>query len=98
MRLRSFHRVMQAFAFAAGQGNVVSRDLGPSAGFGVLSINGGWRFNERVQRMAGIGNLLDRDYAAHLNLAGSADFDYPAEPVRIHETGRNLWAKLRVTF
>ncbi len=83
---------------APGQGNVVGRDLGPSAGFGVLSINGGWRFSKRVQLAVGIDNLFDRDYAEHLNLTGSADFGYPADPVRIHEPGRTLWARLGLEF
>ncbi|MFO7306266.1 MAG: hypothetical protein C0P74_012175 [Gammaproteobacteria bacterium] len=42
----------------------------------------------------GIDNLLDRTYAEHLNLAGSADFGYPADPVRINEPGRTTWLKL----
>ena len=80
-----------------GQGNVTSRDIGPSAGFAVFSLNAGWRFNDHLQLTAGIDNLFDRSYAEHLNLAGSADFGYPADPVRINEPGRNLWLKLSFT-
>lgn len=83
---------------APDQGNVVGRDLGPSAGFATLAINGGYRFDERVQLTAGVDNLFDRTYSEHLNLAGSADFGYPAEPVRIHETGRNVWVKLNLRY
>lgn len=79
---------------APGQGNVAGRDLGRSAGFAVLSLNGAYRFSPRLSLAAGIDNLLDRDYAEHLNLAGSADFGYPAEPVRIHEPGRSAWLKV----
>lgn len=79
---------------AVGEGNVVGRDLRPSAGFAVLSLNGGYRFSQALRLTAGIDNLFDRDYAEHLNLAGSADFGYPAMPVRIDEPGRNLWLKL----
>lgn len=32
----------------------------------------------------GIDNLFNRTYSEHLNLAGSADFGYPALPVRIN--------------
>lgn len=78
---------------AIGDGNVVGRDLGSSAGFAVLSLNAGYRIGNRMQLTAGIDNLFDRDYAEHLNLAGSADFGYPSMPVRIHEPGRNLWLK-----
>ena len=83
---------------AVGQGNVVGRDLGPSAGFATLALNAGYRLSERLQLAAGMDNLFDRAYAEHLNLAGSADFGYPAMPVRINEPGRNLWLKLNFTL
>jgi iron complex outermembrane receptor protein len=81
-----------------GEGNVVGRDLGPAPGFGVFSVNGGYRFGPRAQLTAGIDNLFDRDYAEHLNLSGSADFGYPADPVRIHEPGRTAWVRLDLAY
>ena len=83
---------------AVGQGSVVGRDLGPSAGFATLALNGGYRVNERMQLTAGIDNLFDRDYSEHLNLSGSADFGYPADPVRIDEPGRSAWLKLNFSY
>lgn len=80
------------------EGNVVGRDLGPAPGFAVFSLNGGYRFGPGVQLTAGIDNLFDRDYAEHLNLSGSADFGYPADPVRIHEPGRTAWARLDLAY
>ena len=77
-----------------GLGNVTSRDIGPSAGFAMFSLNAGYRINDHLQLSAGIDNLFDRAYSEHLNLAGSADFGYPADPVRINEPGRNAWLKL----
>jgi iron complex outermembrane receptor protein len=83
---------------ALDEGNVVGRDLGPSAGFGVFSINGGYRFGESVRLTVGIDNLFDRAYTEHLNLAGDAAFGYPADPVRINEPGRMVWTKVNVKF
>jgi iron complex outermembrane recepter protein len=83
---------------AVNQGNVVGRDLGPSAGFATFAINGGYRISDRVQVTAGIDNLFDRAYSEHLNLAGSADFGYPALPVRINEPGRSAWLKLNFSY
>ena len=83
---------------APDQGNVTGRDLGPSAGFATLALNGGYRVSERLQLAAGVDNVFDRAYSEHLNLAGSADFGYPADPVRINEPGRNLWLKLSVSL
>ncbi|MFC3716054.1 TonB-dependent copper receptor [Luteimonas soli] len=80
------------------EGNVVGRDLGPAPGFAVFSLNGGYRFGPRAQLTAGIDNLFDRDYAEHLNLSGSADFGYPADPVRIHEPGRTAWVRLDLAY
>jgi iron complex outermembrane receptor protein len=83
---------------ALNQGNVVGRDIGPSAGFATLALNGGYRINEQLQLTAGIDNLFDRAYSEHLNLAGNADFGYPAMPVRINEPGRTLWMKLNFAY
>jgi iron complex outermembrane receptor protein len=80
------------------QGNVVGRDLGPSAGFAVFSLNGGYRFSEHLQLAAGIDNLFDRAYAEHLNLAGNSSFGYPADPERINEPGRTAWLKLNFKY
>jgi iron complex outermembrane recepter protein len=80
------------------QGNVAGRDLGPSPGFATLAVNAGYRFNDRVRLAVGIDNVFDRTYSEHLNLAGSADFGYPADPVRIHEPGRTVWVKLGVRY
>ena len=79
---------------SVGQGNVVGRDLGPSAGFATLALNAGYRLSDAWQLTAGVDNVFDRDYAEHLNLSGSADFGFPADPVRIHEPGRTAWVRL----
>ncbi len=83
---------------AIGQGNVVGRDLSPSPGFATLALNGRVKIGERFRLSAGIDNLLDRAYSEHLNLSGSADFGYPAEPVRILEPGRTAWVKLDFAY
>jgi iron complex outermembrane receptor protein len=82
---------------ADGQGNVVGQDLGASAGFGVFSLNAGYRVNQRLKLAAGVDNLFDKTYAEHLNLAGNAGFGYPGS-VRIHEPGRTLWLRADVAF
>ncbi len=83
---------------AAGQGNVVAQDLGPSAGFATFALNAAYRFSAQLQLSAGVDNLFDRAYSEHLNLAGSADFGFPADPVRINEPGRSLWMKVNYRY
>jgi len=81
-----------------GYGNVVGQDLAPTPGFAVFSLNGGYRFTQRLQLAAGIDNLFDRTYAEHLNLAGNSAFGYPADPVRINEPGRSAWLKINYKY
>ncbi|MET0289614.1 MAG: TonB-dependent copper receptor [Pseudoxanthomonas sp.] len=83
---------------SAGQGNVSGRDLGRTGGFATFALNAGYRIGEAWRVTAGVDNLFDRDYAEHLNLSGSADFGYPADPVRIHEPGRTAWLKLNFSY
>lgn len=83
---------------AIGQGNVVGQDIGASKGFGTLAINGAVRLGDYVRLSVGIDNVFDRDYAEHLNLAGSADFGYPAERIHILEPGRSAWLKLDFSY
>ncbi|WP_095601855.1 TonB-dependent copper receptor [Pseudomonas sp. PIC25] len=84
---------------AVGKGNVVGKDLESSPGFGVLSLNGAYRVSEHLRLSAGVDNLLGKDYAEHLNLAGNAGFGFPADdPRSIHEPGRTLWTKVDLSF
>ncbi|MCD9086126.1 TonB-dependent copper receptor [Stenotrophomonas sp. SY1] len=86
--------VAQQSRVSPGQGNVVAQDLGPTAGFATFALNASYRINRSVRASAGVDNLFDRTYAEHLNLAGNADFGFPADPVRINEPGRSFWLKL----
>jgi iron complex outermembrane receptor protein len=81
---------------AVDEGNVVGRDLGPTPGFAVLSLNLARELLTGVSIAAGVDNVFDRTYSEHLNLAGDSAFGYPADPVRIHEPGRTAWLKLIV--
>ena len=82
---------------ADGRGNVVGQDFSDSAGFGVLSLNGAYRVTKQVKLSAGVDNLLDKQYAEHLNLGGDSGFGFPAD-TRIDEPGRTLWAKVDYDF
>ena len=83
---------------STAQGNVVGRDLGPSPGTAVFSLNGGYRISQRLRLSAGVDNLFDRHYSEHLNAGGNSAFGYPADPVRIAEPGRTAWLKLDFAY
>jgi iron complex outermembrane receptor protein len=77
-----------------GSGNIVinGMDLGPTAGFAVFSINGGYRLKGRLLITGGIDNLLDRTYAEHLSRGGAMVPGF-VQLRRINEPGRMFWLK-----
>ena len=85
------HRVAQ------NKGNVTGQDLGPSAGFGVLSWSAGYTFNDHFESRVGIENLFNKYYSEHLNLAGASQFGYAANQ-QIPEPGRVWWLAMTYHF
>ncbi|HHB1427544.1 TPA: TonB-dependent copper receptor [Serratia odorifera] len=82
---------------AIGQGNVAGQDLAASPGFGVLSWNADVTLAKHTRLSIGIDNLLNKQYAEHLNMAGNKDFGFPGTRP-IAEPGRTIWGSLHVTF
>jgi iron complex outermembrane receptor protein len=80
---------------ALGEGNIVGQDLGPSAGFGVFSLNGSVRIGKPFTLSAGIDNLLGVTYAEHLNAAPEGLAGY-VNTVRVNEPGRTGWLKFAI--
>jgi iron complex outermembrane receptor protein len=83
--------------YALRQGNVVGQDLGRTGGFGVLSLNAGWKPVAAVLVSAGVDNLLDKTYAEHLSRGGAAVSGYE-QTMRVNEPGRTLWLKVAGRF
>ncbi|PCE33968.1 TonB-dependent copper receptor [Burkholderia ubonensis] len=79
--------------YALNEGNVVGKDFGPSAGFGVLSLHAQYNVSKTVQVSVGIDNVLDKAYTEHLNLAGNAGFGYAAN-TPVTEPGRTAWVRV----
>ncbi|MDH2916021.1 MAG: TonB-dependent copper receptor [Gallionella sp.] len=82
---------------AVNQGNIAGQDIAASSGFGVLSLNGGWRINKTAQLTAGVDNLLNKTYAEHISRAGAMVSGF-TQTTRVNEVGRNLWVKANVDF
>ncbi|CAM5785695.1 TonB-dependent copper receptor [Castellaniella caeni] len=84
-----------------GSGGIVAngKDIGPTGGFGVLSLNAGWRPNKTVLLTAGVDNVLNKTYAEHLSKSGA---DIPGNVsfanTRINEPGRVFWLKVQVAL
>ncbi|QIM72635.1 TonB-dependent copper receptor [Bordetella trematum] len=83
--------------YARNEGNVVGKDFGPSAGFGVFSLNAGYAVSKQLKLSVGVDNLFNKTYAEHLNLAGNAGFGYSGRTA-VNDPGRTLWARVNVKF
>ncbi|KVP55815.1 TonB-dependent receptor [Burkholderia ubonensis] len=79
--------------YALNEGNVVGKDFGPSAGFGVLSLHAQYNVSKTVQVSVGVDNVLNKAYTEHLNLAGNAGFGYAAN-MPVTEPGRTAWVRV----
>ena len=80
-----------------GRGNIAGQDIGVTDSASILSLNAGWRPDERLLVTAGIDNLLDKTYAEHISRSGAMipGFD---QTTRVNEPGRTLWMKAQYTF
>ena len=83
---------------ALNQGNIVGQDLGPTAGFGVVSFNAGWKAAKGWLVTAGVDNLFNRLFAEHISKSTSAIPGYAVQSLRVNEPGRVAWVKASLTF
>ena len=95
-----FRAVARQNRFAPGQGNIIGQDLNTaSAGYGVVSINAGWKMNKNVTVNLGVDNLFDRTYSEHINKSTAYDVaNAGLTGYRINEPGRQFWLKLNAKF
>jgi iron complex outermembrane receptor protein len=80
-----------------GKGNIVGKDIGPTPGFAVFSLNGSWQPWTGGLLSAGVDNLFDVAYAEAVSRAGGAIPGY-VQTTRVNEPGRTLWMKLAQRF
>ena len=85
---------------AVKQGNIVGQDLGETGGFGTLSLNGIYEFDDQLSISLGIDNLFDKAYAEHISKSGSGNDALAIEDrtKQVNEPGRSIWAKLDYEF
>ena len=82
--------------FSKGQGNIVGQDIGASAGFGVLSVNAGWKFNKYATLQGGVDNVFNKTYAEFVSKGG--DPSAGTQTTRVNEPGRTAWLRLQAKF
>ena len=79
------------------EGNIIGYDLEESKGFGTLSLNGTYNIQKDLDLSVGIDNVLNKNYAEHLNKLGSSGFGYAATE-QFNNIGRNYWARISMKF
>ena len=79
------------------EGNIIGYDLEDSKSFGTLSLNGTYNIQKDLDLSVGIDNVLNKNYAEHLNKLGSSGFDYAATE-QFNNIGRNYWARISMKF
>lgn len=82
---------------AVGQGNIAGQDVSKSGGFGIFSLNAGYKPNKKTLIAAGIDNLFDKTYAEFISRAGSSVAGY-AQTTRVNEPGRTAWLKATISL
>ncbi|TCM62764.1 iron complex outermembrane receptor protein [Acinetobacter calcoaceticus] len=79
------------------EGNIVGYDTGKSDSFNTLAINATYNLTQGVDLSVGIDNLLDTNYAEHLNKMGNAGAGISATE-QFNNIGRNYWARMSMKF
>ena len=84
---------------ALNQGNIIGQDMGKSSGFGVFSLNGGYRWNKTAQITLGVDNLFNKTYAEFISKSGEASAIQGYEQsIRVNEPGRLWWLRAQIAL
>ena len=84
---------------AVGQCFISRQDIGKSGGFGIFSLNGGYKPNKKTLIAAGVDNLFDKTYAEFISRNGSGvtNMGY-VQNTRVNEPGRTAWLKATIAL
>jgi len=82
---------------AVGQGNISGQDVAKSGGFGIFSLNAGYKPNKKTLIAAGVDNLFDKTYAEFISRAGASVAGY-TQTTRVNEPGRTAWLKATIAL
>jgi len=79
--------------FDKSKGNIAGQDIGATPGFGVFSLNGGYRLRKNLLLAVGVDNLFNKTYAEAISRSSGMVLGYE-QTKRINEPGRYFWLKL----
>jgi iron complex outermembrane receptor protein len=88
-------------SYSVGQGSISGKDIGATGGFSIFSLHAGYKPNKKVNLIAGVDNIFDKNYAEFISRAGSnngsAIGGYPVT-TRVNEPGRTAWLKATIAL
>ncbi|MDR0716043.1 MAG: TonB-dependent copper receptor [Azoarcus sp.] len=82
---------------ALNEGNIVGQDQGKTAGFGVFSVNAGYRWKKTARIALGVDNLFNKTYAEAISKSGALVQGYE-QTARVNEPGRTLWVRTQIAL
>ncbi len=74
--------------------NTSTRDVRKTPGYATIDLYGQWAINPAFTLRFGVDNILDHDYARHINRSSAFD----ATEVQVNEPGRAAYMRLKATF
>jgi iron complex outermembrane receptor protein len=83
---------------AVGQGNISGQDVAKSGGFGIFSLNTGYKPNKKTLIAAGVDNVFDKAYAEFISRAGANVGGGFIQTTRVNEPGRTAWLKATIAL
>jgi iron complex outermembrane receptor protein len=83
---------------AVGQGNISGQDIAKSGGFGIFSLNAGYKPNKKTLIAAGVDNIFDKAYAEFVSRAGADVGGSYVQTTRVNEPGRTAWLKATIAL
>ena len=88
-------------SYSVGQGSISGKDIGATGGFSIFSLHAGYKPNKKVNLIAGVDNIFDKNYAEFISRAASNDWvrvSGYASSIRVNEPGRTAWLKATIAL
>ncbi len=88
-------------SYSVNQGNISGKDIGSTGGFSIFSLHAGYKPSKKVNFIAGVDNIFDKNYAEFISRASANDYvrvsGYTSS-TRVNEPGRTAWLKATIAL
>ncbi len=94
----SLQLILESVVYARQKHVASYNNEAQSNGFGIVNIGANWSLTEAIQMRAGVKNLFDRFYAAHLSGRNRIDNSDIAQGAAIPGLGRAVYLSMAINF